>query len=228
MLQDRLWLSKWCLSRRKRWIDVTIATMALIGLSPVFVIIAAAIMMDSGLPIIFRQRRVGRLQNEFQLFKFRTMTTTGSECATGLTQGGDIRVTAVGGILRKWKLDELPQLVNVLRGEMTIVGPRPDMMKFWMLATEVEREILFLTPGLTGAASIAFFDEEHLLTHVDRENLTDFYVKSILPAKAQLDREYAKRATFLSDCGIVLKTLYAPVLRSRTRKSQAYAPFSEQ
>jgi lipopolysaccharide/colanic/teichoic acid biosynthesis glycosyltransferase len=107
----------------------------------------------------------------------------------------------------------LPQLFNVLKGEMTLVGPRPDLEEFWSKAGAEDRQVLELTPGLTGAASLAFCDEEKLLAQVPRERLTSFYVQQILPQKARLDAEYAVRATFRSDSGILLQTVFIPLLQ---------------
>jgi lipopolysaccharide/colanic/teichoic acid biosynthesis glycosyltransferase len=211
--------SSWCFSRRKRWLDATAAAVALILLSPALFVIGSAIFMSSGAPIIFRQRRVGKLNKEFELLKFRTMTISGSEDASGLTQCGNPRVTAVGRALRKWKLDELPQLVNVLRGDMTLVGPRPDMKQFWERATAADRQILSLTPGLTGAASLAFCDEEHLLAQIPAELLATFYVEQIMPVKAKIDSEYAARETLWTDCAIMLQTLFMPLLNYKNNKN---------
>jgi lipopolysaccharide/colanic/teichoic acid biosynthesis glycosyltransferase len=210
--------SSWCLSRQKRWLDATAAAVGLILLSPALFVIGSAILMSSGAPIIFRQRRVGKSSKEFELLKFRTMTIAGSEDVSGLTQCGNPRVTSVGRQLRKWKLDELPQLVNVLRGEMTLVGPRPDMKQFWERATTADRQILSLTPGLTGAASIAYCDEEHLLAQVPTELLATFYVEQIMPVKAKIDTEYAAHETLWTDCTIVLQTLFMPLLKYRNDK----------
>ena len=204
-------ISTWCRSRQKRWLDVTASAGGLILLSPVLFVIASAIVMSSGVPIIFRQYRVGKSHKQFELLKFRTMTIAGSEDASGLTQQGNSRVTSVGRLLRKWKLDELPQLVNVLRGDMTLVGPRPDMEQFWARATAADRRILSITPGLTGAASIAYCDEEYLLAQVPTELLTTFYVKQIMPIKARIDSEYAARETLWTDCVILLETLFMPL-----------------
>ena len=219
-------ISSWCLSRRKRWLDAVTAAVGLILLFPAFFVIASAIVMSSGTPIIFRQRRVGRFHEEFELLKFRTMTNAGAEMATGLTQRGDSRVTFLGSLLRKWKLDELPQLMNVLRGDMTLVGPRPDMKHFWTLATGTDKQILRLTPGLTGAASITYCDEECLLANVPKERLPSFYVEQVIPVKARLDREYAAHATFWTDCRILLQTLFMPLFRYRRDKKKAYAQVS--
>jgi lipopolysaccharide/colanic/teichoic acid biosynthesis glycosyltransferase len=199
--------------------DIIMAALALLLLSPVLFGIAAAIGITSGRPIFFRQRRLGRYGREFQLYKFRTMRAT-TENGSGLTQDGDSRVTWIGRWLRKRKLDELPQLFNVLIGEMTLVGPRPDLEEFWSRATVEDRRMLALTPGVTGAASLAFRDEERLLTHVPPEQLTSFYLEHVLPQKARLDSAYAARATFRSDCGILLQTLLVSFVQQRPVEGQ--------
>jgi lipopolysaccharide/colanic/teichoic acid biosynthesis glycosyltransferase len=130
-----------------------------------------------------------------------------AEFGPGVTRRGDLRVTRLGKWLRRWKLDELPQFINVLRGEMSIVGPRPDLEDFWRQATEVERHVLAVKPGLTGAATLAFRNEEELLAHVPESDLVGFYVRDLLPRKARLDCEYAAQADFLSDCRVVLNTI---------------------
>ena len=207
--------SPWCRSRRKRWMDILTTSLALLLLSPLFFVIAFAVAITSGKPIFFRQWRLGQDGRKFQVHKFRTMRAATDGCI-GLTQKGDSRVTSVGRWLRRWKLDELPQLYNVLRGQMTLVGPRPDLEKFWSRATTADRRILQLKPGLTGAASVAFHDEEWLLANVPTERLTSFYIEQVLPQKATLDSEYAAQATFRSDCGILLQTLLAPFLHRRS------------
>jgi lipopolysaccharide/colanic/teichoic acid biosynthesis glycosyltransferase len=147
----------------------------------------------------------------------------------GLTRDGDARITRIGRWLRKWKLDELPQLFNVLKGEMSLVGPRPDLEEFWSRASLEDRRILELTPGVTGAASLAFSDEERLLAQVPAEQLTSYYLQDLLPRKARLDREYAARATFRSDCGILLRTVFLPLIRrQRERKEVTEREIHEQ
>jgi len=192
--------------------DIVAATLGLLLLLPVIFVIALAIAINSGKPVLFRQRRVGRNGRAFHLLKFRTMTTT-TKNGVGLTRDGDSRVTGIGRWLRKCKLDELPQLFNVLKGEMTLVGPRPDLEEFWSKADAEDRRVLELKPGITGAASLAFCDEERLLAQVSSEHVTSFYLQQVLPQKARIDGEYAMRATFRSDCAILLKTVLVPLLQ---------------
>ena len=210
--------SNWCTSRRRRWIDIVAAALGLVLLLPAIFAIALAIIVSSGKPILFVQKRVGLYGQEFALLKFRTMKMT-THSGPGLTRDGDSRVTGIGRWLRKRKLDELPQLINVLKGEMTLVGPRPDLEEFWSQARTEDRRVLELTPGLTGAASLAFCGEEQLLAQVPAECLASFYIRQVLPQKARLDSEYAARATFRSDCGILLQTVFLPLLqRYRTQR----------
>jgi len=208
-------VSSWSLSYGKRWMDVVAALVGLLVLSPVMVMIALAIKITSGSPILFQQCRLGRNGRGFRLLKFRTMRVAAAANGPGLTRSGDARITRIGRYLRKWKLDELPQLFNVLKGEMTLVGPRPDLEEFWLKATVADRAVLVLTPGLTGAASLAFSDEERLLAQVPPERLTQFYLEQVLPEKARLDREYAGQATLWSDCSILVQTLRVPLLQRR-------------
>lgn len=207
--------SPWCVSPWKRCMDIIIASLTLLFLSPLFCVIAAAIALFSGQPIFFRQYRLGQHGRKFRLHKFRTIRAARDGCI-GLTQDGDSRITGVGRWLRRWKLDELPQLCNVLKGEMALVGPRPDLEQFWSIAAAPDRRVLQLKPGLTGAASLAFRDEEWLLAKVPGERLTSFYIEQVFPQKAKLDSEYAARATFRSDCNILLKTLLVPFLQRRS------------
>jgi lipopolysaccharide/colanic/teichoic acid biosynthesis glycosyltransferase len=208
--------------------DMITAAFGLVLLSPVLFVIASAIAISSGKPILFRQWRLGRFGQRFQLLKFRTMTARAAENSPGLTQDGDARVTGIGRRLRKWKLDELPQLLNVLKGDMTLVGPRPDLEQFWSKATDTDRRTLVLTPGLTGAASIAFRNEERLLGQVSEERLTSFYLQQVLPQKARLDIEYAAQATLRGDCGILLRTLLVPLLQQHPVERKSDAQVSEQ
>ena len=143
-----------------------------------------------------------------------------------MTRAGDCRITSVGRLLRRWKLDELPQLINVISGKMSLVGPRPDLPEIWNLAGEVERRILALKPGLTGAASLAFRDEEDVLAQAPTGKLTDFYLNSVLPTKIKLDIEYAAIASPWSDFLILLQTV-CPKVTSKTPVIQP-VPLDEQ
>ena len=198
--------------------DIVASALGLILLLPVICVIALAIAIHSGKPVFFQQKRLGRNGRDFHLLKFRTMVT--AKNGPGLTRDGDARVTRIGRWLRKRKLDELPQLFNVLKGEMSLVGPRPDLEEFWSQASLDDRRILELKPGVTGAASLAFCDEERLLAQVPAEQLASFYIQEVLPQKARLDGEYAARATFRSDCGILLQTVFLPLFRRQREKRE--------
>lgn len=210
--------SNWCLSHKKRCMDIVASALGLILLLPAICVIALAIAIHSGKPVFFQQKRLGRNGRDFHLLKFRTMVT--AKNGPGLTRDGDARVTRIGRWLRKRKLDELPQLFNVLKGEMSLVGPRPDLEEFWSQASLDDRRILELKPGVTGAASLAFCDEERLLAQVPAEQLASFYIQEVLPQKARLDSEYAARATFRSDCGILLQTVFLPLFRRQREKRE--------
>jgi len=195
--------------------DILASSLGLLLLSPLLLIIALSVAITSGEPIFFRQWRLGQNGREFQMHKFRTMRPA-TDIGLGVTQKGDPRITSVGQWLRRWKLDELPQLYNVLRGEMSLVGPRPDLESVWLRASDADRRVLQLKPGLTGAASVAFQDEESLLATVPTEGLTSFYMERLLPQKAKLESEYAAQATFRSDCRILLQTLLVPFFHRRS------------
>jgi lipopolysaccharide/colanic/teichoic acid biosynthesis glycosyltransferase len=199
--------SAWCNSKRKRVLDIAFASLALIATAPLMLLITVAIRATSRGPVLFRQWRSGLNGYPFQLLKFRTMRMMAAESGPGITRAGDTRITRVGQWLRKWKLDELPQLINVLLGEMSIVGPRPDLEQYWRQTSDIERQVLATKPGMTGAASLIFRNEEELLAGVPESELVEFYVRDLLPHKARLDSEYAAQASFLSDCRVLLKTV---------------------
>lgn len=204
--------SAWCFSWGKRLFDATCALLLLLCLLPIMLVIAIALKLFSRGPVLFRQVRCGKRGRGFRVLKFRTMTQTGS--GPSLTRAGDARVTKLGRILRKWKMDEFPQLLNVIKGEMSMVGPRPDLPECFEGAPSDVRSVLSLRPGVTGWASIHFRNEEDLLARAPAERLRDFYINDVLPRKARLDLEYATRATLWSDCGVLLQTL-AVVLPKR-------------
>ena len=163
---------------------------------------------------MFRHNRIGKNGEEFPVLKFRTMySSTGNSSGALITRSGDCRVTAVGKWLRKWKLDELPQFVNVLKGDMTLVGHRPDMLKYMQTLTGRDRNILYFRPGITGPASLKFRNEEQELAKVPPQEMEKFYINDLLPKKIHMDLNYAERATFLADCHILLRTALSVLCR---------------
>jgi lipopolysaccharide/colanic/teichoic acid biosynthesis glycosyltransferase len=203
-------VSEWTQSVSKRIFDLVLVVPMTLAALPLMIGVAVAIRVSSKGPILFRQKRCGRWGDGFELVKFRTMKHDESS-ATGpnLTRKGDQRITRVGRFLRKWKLDELPQLFNVLRGEMSLVGPRPDMPEYMAELKAGQRGILSLHPGITGWATLQFRHEEQLLATVPGCELREFYIRSVLPNKVQLDLEYGERATMWSDFVVLLKTIHS-------------------
>lgn len=199
--------SNWCLSRRKRLFDVCVASALFAGLLPLMALIAVLVRLTSRGPILFSHMRCGLNDSRFSVLKFRTMRPNGS--GPSVTRAGDTRITPVGVFLRKWKLDELPQLINVIRGDMSLVGPRPDVPEFFAASSPLVRQVLRLKPGVTGWASIRFRNEEELLAQAPPDQLNAIYVNSVLPRKARLDLDYASRATFFSDFKVLLQTASA-------------------
>lgn len=191
--------------RGQRILDLMIAVPVALLLLPVFVVIMLRIKHDSPGPLFFLQERVGRFGRPFMIYKFRTMVVDAERLGKQLTIGRDPRITRCGHFLRKYKLDELPQLFNVIKGEMSIVGPRPEVARYVELYTVEQRRILALRPGITSPASITFNNESELLAqHPDPEK---FYRTELIPAKIKQDLGYAQRATVWSDCAVILKTL---------------------
>ncbi len=197
------YVSQWCMSKRKRYFDLAISIVALIFCAPTMVLIGWLIKMTSSGPALFRQERVGLHQQNFVILKFRTMKHGASDADRGslVTKQGDPRMTRIGAVLRRLKLDELPQLINVVRGDMSFVGPRPKIP---------EHECLYMLsrPGITGAATVVFSDEESLLADVPA-NFVEHYVTSVLnPEKCRLDAHYIETAKFGTDIRILMRTLF--------------------
>jgi lipopolysaccharide/colanic/teichoic acid biosynthesis glycosyltransferase len=192
--------SAWTVSHSKRLFDVTLVLMSLPMLLPLLLAIYLTIYISSGTPVLFRQIRIGRGGRPFTIYKFRTMdhpsdTVENSIAALSLGQ-----VTRLGHILRRSKLDELPQVFNVLTGKMSLVGPRPKI-------PEQQLAGFGCRPGITGAATLAFAREEALLAQIPTQQLGDFYQAEVLPVKQQMDSDYMARASLTSDLSILLRTI---------------------
>ncbi len=189
----------------KRLFDILFSSIGLIILSPFFIIISVIIVLDSSGKIFFKQSRVGKNNKDFFLFKFRTMHDN-AESAGLLTIGNsDKRITNSGRNLRKYKLDELPQLFNVLGGSMSIVGPRPEVRKYVDMYSEEQLNVLRIKPGLTDYASLEYINESEILAEAgDPEQK---YIDEIMPAKLQLNLKYINEMSFLTDINIIFRTL---------------------
>lgn len=195
----------------KRLFDVLFSVTFLVILFPFFLIIALIIKSDSGDPVFYRQQRVGLNGGLFKIFKFRTMYVD-SDKAGELTVGGrDPRVTASGYLLRKYKLDELPQLINVFIGHMSVVGPRPEVPRYVELYNEEQKAVLKIKPGITDYASIIYANENELLASSNEPEKT--YIEEIMPAKLQLNLKYIADQSFLTDLKIIFQTIKRIVIR---------------
>ncbi|HEX7833603.1 MAG TPA: sugar transferase [Thermoanaerobaculia bacterium] len=179
----------------RRLFDIAVSAIGLLVLAPLFVLIAIAV----GPPVFYRARRVGRHGREFAMLKFRSMRFASEGAA--ITMQGDARVTRVGRVLRRTKLDELPQLVNVLRGEMSFVGPRPEDPRYVAMYDDEQRRVLDVRPGITSAASLAYRNEESMLTSEQQ------YIETIMPAKLKIDLEYERSRTFANDLRLIIRTI---------------------
>jgi lipopolysaccharide/colanic/teichoic acid biosynthesis glycosyltransferase len=188
----------------KRLFDIVIAFGALVCLSPLFLIVAILIKLDSPGPIFFKQQRIGKRFRPFQILKFRTMVNGSASKGRSITAGNDPRITRVGWFLRKSKIDELPQLINVLRGNMTFVGPRPEVPQYVEMFRSDYEEILRIRPGITDLASLKYRDEAALLGRA--ENPEAEYVGRVLPDKIILGKEYIKKSSLLFDLSLIFRT----------------------
>lgn len=189
----------------KRIFDIVISLTALIVLLPVFLIISIIIFLDSRGGVFYLQNRVGKNNKDFRLIKFRTMKRD-SEKAGLLTIGNyDERITRPGRFLRKYKLDELPQLINVLCGSMSLVGPRPEVRKYVEMYDDNQLKVLQVKPGLTDYASIEYINESEILAEAD--NPEEKYIKEIMPQKLSLNLHYIKDMSLLNDLKILFKTI---------------------
>jgi lipopolysaccharide/colanic/teichoic acid biosynthesis glycosyltransferase len=190
---------------RKRAIDIVISMIGLFGLAPMFVIVAVMIKFDSAGPIFFRQERMGRGLNPFCIIKFRTMTSDMTNTTPSLAIVSSARITRIGRWLRSLKIDELPQLVNVLKGDMSLVGPRPELRRYVELRRHEYEMLLAVRPGMTDPASLAYHDEARRLAHA--KDPEKEYVTKILPAKIRLSQQYVAVSTICEDSMILLRTL---------------------
>jgi lipopolysaccharide/colanic/teichoic acid biosynthesis glycosyltransferase len=189
----------------KRIVDFGLALVLTVALAPLWIAVALSVWWEDRGPVFYRQERAGRFGRPFRIWKFRTMRVNADRVGPLITVAGDPRVTAIGQHLRKWKLDEIPQLLNVLAGEMAFVGPRPEVKQFVDLYTEEQRRVLDLRPGITDEASIAFRDEEKLLAAAP--NREQFYCEHCIPRKIALNLGYAARAGLFSDFGVMFRTV---------------------
>lgn len=192
---------------RKRIFDIFCSALGIIVLSPLLLIAALAVGLTSRGGVFFKQERVGRGGKLFKIIKFRSMSRRNE--GPKVTTGNDSRVTAVGRIIRKAKIDELPQLFNVLKGDMSFVGPRPEVPEYVALYNEEQRQVLLVKPGITGIASIRFRNENELLTESSDPEKT--YIEAIMPKKIMLDLEYIPNAGVMYDFKLIIKTLLAVV-----------------
>lgn len=193
----------------KRAMDVVISGCALAVLWPALLLIALAIKIDDPGPVFYRQVRVGKNGKTFRIFKFRTMIVDADKKGLAITVGRDNRITRMGRILRKTKLDELAQLINVFTGEMSFVGPRPEVPKYVDMYTPYQRQVLLVRPGITDYASIAYRNENDMLEGADDPER--MYIDVIMPDKIELNMKYLREISPLADIKLILSTIIAVI-----------------
>lgn len=194
----------------KRCFDITASSLGLLFLLLPFLVIAVIIKITSKGPVFFRQVRVGKYGKEFRIFKFRTMVVDAEKKGMQITVGADSRITGIGKFLRKTKVDELPQLINVLIGQMSFVGPRPEVPRYVAMYNDYQKNILKIKPGITELASIVYRDENDVLAQ--SENPEETYINEIMPKKIELNIEYMQKMGFWYDIKLIFMT-FAAILR---------------
>lgn len=197
----------------KRIFDLVFTVPGLLVLLPFFLFIVIWIKIDSPGPIFYRQERVGRNGKLFKIYKFRTMVVNADKIGGAITVGEDPRITRSGRVLRKYKLDELPQLLNVVKGEMSLVGPRPEVPRYVSMYTTEQRAVLGLMPGITDPASIKYRNESELLAAASEVNGVQVdpeyvYLNEIMPDKIKINLEYAARANVVNDFKMIITTIF--------------------
>lgn len=188
----------------KRLFDIIASGLGLIVLSPLFAVLAVWIKADSKGPVFYRQTRVGRGNRDFQLFKFRSMRPDSDKLGLITVGGHDPRVTRSGYYIRKYKLDEFPQLINVFTGDMSLVGPRPEVRKYVDMYTPEQMRVLTVRPGITSLASIHYRNENDILAAADDPDRC--YIEQVMPDKLAIDLEYVDRATLWNDIKLIFAT----------------------
>lgn len=191
----------------KNLFDLSFAILGIILLSPVYLLTAIWIKLDSKGAVIYKQTRVGKNNSDFSLYKFRTMRTDSDKSGLLTVGGRDNRITGAGYYLRKFKIDELPQLFNILKGEMSFVGPRPEVRKYVDLYNEQQKKVLTVLPGITDIASVKYRNENELLEKA--EHPEEYYIEYIMQDKLKLNLEYIGQRTFINDIKVIFKTLSA-------------------
>lgn len=206
LMKHRMWL------KIKRFLDIVVAGIMLAVLIVPMGIIAAAIRLDSPGPVFFRQARVTQYGRIFRIYKFRTMVDNASRLGAAVTVDNDVRITKVGAFLRKYRMDEFPQLFNILAGDMTLVGTRPEVPKYVKMYTKEMYATLLLPAGLTSRTSIAYKDEDKLLGGaVDEESTDKIYINEVLPAKMRYNLESMKNFGVKSDAAVLWDTFTSVV-----------------
>ncbi len=191
----------------KRIFDLSVSIIFLVLFAPFYLLIALLIKLDSSGPVHYQALRVGKGGRFFNLLKFRTMKVNSSNLGPAITQKRDPRITRTGKILREIKFDEIPQLWNVIRGDMSLVGPRPEDPRYVEKYNEEQRKVLLVKPGLSSPASIQYRHEEKLLSR-QADNLEEYYVRQVMPKKLKIDLDYVENQSLIRDVAICFKTAY--------------------
>ena len=191
----------------KRLFDIAASSVGLLCLSPLFAVLAVWIKADSEGPVFYRQVRVGRHGRDFRLLKFRSMRPDADKGRLITVGGHDPRVTRSGYFIRKWKLDELPQLINVVKGDMSLVGPRPEVRRYVDLYNEEQRHVLDVRPGITSLASIRYRNENEILGAAADPDKA--YIEQVMPDKLKIDLEYVKRHSLAYDIKLIFSTIFS-------------------
>ena len=189
----------------KRIFDIVASGIGIIVLSPIFILIGILIKIDSRGSIFFKQKRVGKNKKIFEIYKFRTMVSDAEKIGRQITVGDDSRITKIGKFIRKYKIDEFPQLINVLKGEMSLVGPRPEVPRYVELYDEGQQQILLVKPGITDYASIEFRNENDILGK--SLNPEKEYIENIMNAKIKLNLKYINEISLITDIKIIIRTI---------------------
>lgn len=195
----------------KRIFDIFFSLVILSILLPLFILISIAIVIDDGLPVFYLQERIGKNFQPFKLFKFRTMYKDSDKKGLLTISSRDSRITRIGFYLRKYKLDELPQFINVLKGDMSIVGPRPEVKKYVDLYNDEQKKVLSVKPGITDEASLKYIDENDILAK--SENPEKTYIEKIMPEKLKINLEYIENQNLLYDVKIIIRTFLKILFR---------------